>query len=144
MSSTKKEIKDLFLIKENICNWETLPLFGNFKDINETNGTIQLYFYDFERIYNKCIENCKDLKNPSGCKEYCQKLKQYYKESLDFAKKKCPNRDKKCCKQAAQSNDYAYLACIKNDDNTKNILIIVIMVFIIFILICIIIKCNKK
>lgn len=155
IQSNPQLLADLFLLPESIYHWDTLPLFGNFQDIDPERGIVQPYFYDIKRMNNQCHDNCKALYEPKNCTLYCQKLVEFYQESLDFARRECPSGTKECCKRVAPQNDYAYLACIHSyskDNETEmnegdmviNVLYICLIVFLFFLLICCIIKWTKK
>jgi hypothetical protein len=141
---------DLFLLPQSIYNWDTFPLFGNLEDIQDKRGIIQPYFYDFERIGKQCNQNCQVLYDPENCREYCRRLTEFYQTSLDYARQQCPSGTKECCKKMAPTNDYAYLACIKQkkSNETTNdsiwIVYLFLIIFVFFLLICITIKWMKN
>jgi hypothetical protein len=134
--------KNLSLFKSDNQRWDSFQIFGNLFNLNLERGSVEPIL-EYDEYYKKCTKNCElfDAEINKACTSKCQRSINEMRYSNDFAKKKCPNGDPKCCKRVAKDNDFAYFACIgKKNFNTidrpkSNIFIIAIIISIILFII---------
>jgi hypothetical protein len=113
---------DVIFERKNIYDrqsWynESAPIFNNLEVLDEERGYKKpLINYD---LYTKeCYANCDqlDIRVRQNCYWFCDFRKMLELGSVDYARKACPLRDKRCCKAVAKDNDFAYLNCIGAKD----------------------------
>jgi hypothetical protein len=122
---------------------ESAPIFNNLEVLDEDRG-YKKPLIDYEKYKTQCYLNCDqlDIRYKENCYWQCDFRKLLREGSIDYAKKACPLRDKRCCKRVAKDNDFAYLYCIGATDlyplapkpfRQKMILFIVLSISIFFI-----------
>ena len=113
---------DVIFQRKNVYNrqsWysESAPIFNNLEVLDEDRG-YKKPMLDYDKFQKECYLNCDQLDIRYRDNFYCQFdfKKLLTTGSIDYAKKKFPLGNRKCCKKIAKDNDLAYLYCINAKD----------------------------